>query len=131
MIKFLREVLISFGMIKGQKSADIEQLISNFKAKAIESKEPFWKAVAKNMEKSRRKSREVNLSRLGRVTEKEDVIVVPGKLLSEGELKHPVTVYALKYSLKAAKKIEEAKGSVQNIANVLKLKSIEKVKIIG
>jgi len=57
----------------------------------------------------------VNISKIARYTEKNDTVVVPGKVLAAGELTEPVTVAALGFSSRAKEKIEEAKGRALSI----------------
>lgn len=131
MHKVFKSVFDRFGMARAQKSADLVELIRKFRTKSIESKQNFWKAVAKNLEKPNRRQRQVNLSRVSRVTKKGETIVIPGKVLASGNLEHPVTIYALNSSLAAKEKVEKIKGNLQDMSDLLKLKDAKGVRIIG
>ena len=80
----------------------------------------IWKDLAKRFEKPRRNWAEVNLSRLNRVTKKGDVIVVPGKILGNGLIEHPIEAYVFSISESAKSAIEKAKGKVGIIEDLMK-----------
>jgi large subunit ribosomal protein L18e len=74
----------------------------------------------------------VNLSRLERYTEKSETVVVPGKVLASGQIKHPITVAAFAYSEKAAEKIGIARGKCVSFADLIKKNPTgANVKILG
>jgi len=79
---------------------------------------PIWRDVAERLWKPRRQRVEVNLSTINRYTENGDVVVVPGKVLGSGELDHPVTVAAWKFSRRALKEIRK-KGEAITIDDLL------------
>ncbi len=96
------------------------------------SKSDAWLRVADDLEKPTRQRREVNLSRLERVTSSDEVIVVPGKVLGSGVLSHSVTIAAWSFSDGARKRIEIAKGTCLSISQLLKKQPDAKnVRIIG
>ena len=68
----------------------------------------IWKDVAQRLERSNRRTAEVNLSDIARHAEAGETILVPGKVLSNGNLTEKVDVVALKFSAKAQEKIESA-----------------------
>ena len=57
----------------------------------------------------------MNLSKINRYTEKNDTIVVPGKILASGTLDHAVTVAAFGASEKAKEKLTAAKAKYLSI----------------
>ena len=57
-------------------------------------KKPFWLAVANLLLKPRRKKVAVNLTKINKLTKANDSVIVPGKVLSSGELEHNVTIAA-------------------------------------
>lgn len=71
-------------------------------------KTPFWQRVSYELNRSERRRREVNLSSINRNSESGETVIVPGKVLGSGELKHKVTIAALKFTAGAVKKIKEA-----------------------
>ncbi len=94
----------------GPTDPNVVQIIRTLRKKSNANDAPIWKAVSKRLLKSRRSRPAVNLSRISRYADKDDVVVVPGKVLSSGELKHPVTIAALAFSERAIEKITAAKG---------------------
>lgn len=75
--------------------------------KLNKQKEPLFKSIAKDLSRPRRIRREVNVLRINKHTKDGDQIIVPGKVLSLGELDHKVDVFALSFSDAAKKKIEK------------------------
>jgi len=89
---------------KGTTNLNLKKVIDDLK----KSKTPLWKRVAKDLSKARRQRISVNLSRINRNSKEGDTIVVPGKVLGDGELKHKLTIAAYWFSSKAENKIKEA-----------------------
>ncbi len=85
-------------------------VIAELKRLAIERKRPLWKRIATDLEKPTRRRRVVNLWRLEQVAKDGDILVVPGKLLGEGELTKKITVAAAQCSEQARQKLS-ANGS--------------------
>lgn len=92
----------------------------------------LWARVAEDLERPSRHRRIVNLSRLARHTKANDIVIIPGKLLASGELKHSVTVAAWKFSDGAKEKVKQANGTAIEILDFIKKNpDVKKVKIIG
>lgn len=91
---------------------------------------PVWKAVAKGLNRPRRRRYEVNLSRLEEFAKQNDIIIVPGIVLGNGEIRKQVTVAALKFSSEARKKIEKAGGKCMTIEQASGLEP-SKIRIMG
>jgi len=82
---------------------------------------PIWSMVAeKLLAPARSKKTPINLSRIGRNSTKGDTIVVPGKVLSSGDILHSATVAAVSFSQEAARKITAAKGKAITIPELVK-----------
>lgn len=79
----------------------------------------IWKDVAQRLERSNRRTAEVNLSDIARHAEAGETILVPGKVLSNGNLTEKVDVVALKFSVKAQEKIESAGGECIAIDEII------------
>ncbi len=71
---------------------------------------PIWRAVAEKLRKPTRARIEVNLWKIDKYAEGVDAVIVPGKVLGEGELTKPIVVAAASFSASAKRKIEEAGG---------------------
>ncbi len=99
-------------------------------AELKKTKVPIWKAVAEELAKPVRLRRKVNLSRINQHTKDKDVVVVPGKVLSGGELDHKLTIAAWKFSDTAYEKVKKAGSEAISIPDLVKKKA-KRVKIIG
>ncbi|MCS7114332.1 MAG: 50S ribosomal protein L18e [Nitrososphaerota archaeon] len=108
------------------------ELIQFLKKHSRENKAKIWRTLAEHLAKSRRKRIVVNISRLNRYTDKNDVVAVPGKVLGSGKLTHPITVAAFAFSEKAKEKIKESKGKCLSLMELAeKNPRGSGVKIIG
>lgn len=87
-------------------------------AKAHEA--PVWAALAEKLARPRHQVTPVNVGHLDRVTDANETVVVPGKLLADGDLTKPVTVAAFHYSAQAKGKIHHAGGKALTIPELLK-----------
>jgi large subunit ribosomal protein L18e len=110
----------------------LKETIQELKKISIEKKVPLWKRVATELEKSNRRRRIVNLTRINIHTKEGETILVPGKVLATGELDHKVSIVAWKFSQEAMIKIKKAKGDIISLEDFMK-KEIKgrKVRIIG
>jgi large subunit ribosomal protein L18e len=95
-------------------------------------KSAIWKAVLKELSRTRSNRREVNIDRLANVTNENDVVIVPGKILGSGNLSHKLTVWSFDISEVAAKKIIQVGGKLIPLDNLLqKYPSGKGIRIIG
>ncbi|OIO65929.1 50S ribosomal protein L18e [Candidatus Woesearchaeota archaeon CG_4_10_14_0_2_um_filter_57_5] len=95
------------------------ELVQELKKAGSVNDSAFWKRIAKDLERSVRSRRVVNLSRLSRNTNPHDIVIVPGKVLAAGALAHSLTVAAYSFSTEARKQIEQQKGKALTIAELL------------
>jgi len=113
------------------KNEQLKELINTLKKQSIEQKSNFWKRIALELERPTRQHRVVNLSKIEHYASDNDVVIVPGKLLSGGELTKKVTIVAYAYSRKTAEKI----GSTANVISIedalKKYPNGKNIKIIG
>ncbi len=84
------------------------------------TKKRIWRQISDKLMKSRALRIEANLYRINNNTKKDEVIVVPGKVLGIGELDHKLTIACLHYSLSAKKKIESSGSKLLSIEELLK-----------
>ncbi len=107
------------------------RLIDELKTLSRKQEVSIWKRVANDLSKPSRNRREVNISKINRYTKENETIVVPGKILSMGELDHKVNVAAWTFSDSAKKKID-AKGKAMTITELTEQNPKgSKVRIIG
>ena len=83
------------------------------------TKRRIWRKVSKKLSRARRQRIEANLYRINNKTKKNDVIVVPGKVLGIGELNHELTISCLDCSQSARKKIEASGSKLLSIEELL------------
>ncbi len=85
----------------------------------IKTKRRFWKTVSDFLKKSRSNRITVNLGKINIFTEAKDAVLVPGKILSSGDLTRPIIISAFSCSKKAKKKILKAGGEFLSIEELL------------
>ena len=85
--------------------------------------------IASYLARPRRKAIAVNLEKLNKVTGENDAIVVPGKVLSQGELEHKIKIAAFSFSSKAEQKLKKAGCEIYGIKELID-KEKEKIKIV-
>jgi large subunit ribosomal protein L18e len=81
---------------------------------------PVWASVADRLERARHQTPAVNLGQLERLARPEETLVVPGKVLADGDLSKKLTVAAFSYSAAARSKIHAAGGSALSLHDLLK-----------
>ena len=80
---------------------------------------PIWRDVARRLESSNRLQPEVNVGKIDRFANKNDRVVIPGKVLGSGDLTKPVHVAAWRFSDQARSKIEAAGGKALTITEMV------------
>ena len=80
-----------------------------------------WKALYRCLSKPRRRRTVVNLSKVNRHCKDGDLVVVPGKVLSSGDINCKVRVAALSFSERAVEKIKAVGGKCMTIEELLKI----------
>ncbi|MFX0104126.1 MAG: 50S ribosomal protein L18e [Candidatus Hodarchaeota archaeon] len=79
----------------------------------------IWKTISKKLSGPRRNRVKANLYRINKKTKKDDIIVVPGKILGIGELDHTLTIACLESSKTAKRKIESSGSKLISIEELL------------
>ncbi len=97
----------------------------------IARKNDMWLEVASLLTRPKRKQINVNLDKIEENTGEGDTIVVPGKVLSSGNLSKKVRIASMSFSEKARKKLEKAGCEIVQIKQEIeKNPKAEGVKII-
>jgi large subunit ribosomal protein L18e len=99
---------------------ELTELSRYLRKQSTENNAKIWKTIATLLTKTKRNRVAVNLSRLNRNTQKNEVAVVPGKVLSAGEIDHPLTITAFAFSQKAREKILAAHGKCLSFTDLIK-----------
>ena len=97
----------------------LRDLIKELRELSKKQNVKIWKRIADDLNKSTRRKREVNLERINRVTKENEIIVIPGKVLASGDLKHKVTIAAFQFSEKAREVINK-NGKALTIQELIK-----------
>ena len=106
-------------------------LIHELKKKSIEHNVKIWKRIALDLERPSRIRRIVNLYKINKNTKKDEIIVVPGKVLAVGELDHAVTVAAFNFSNSALDKINKVGKAVSMRELIKENPKGKRIRIIG
>jgi len=83
-------------------------------------KKDNWMEVAEIISGPRRKRIDVNLDEINKKTKEGETIVIPGKVLSQGEVDKKIKVVALSFSEKAKEKLLKSKCEISNIIEEIK-----------
>jgi len=114
------------------KNPELQKLIQELRKTSVESSAPIWKRIAEDLEKPCRNQRIINLSKISKVANEGDTIVVPGKVLGGGILDKKLTIAAQTFSGDALAKIKESKSLSMSLYEIMK-KNPEgkKVRVLG
>ena len=114
------------------KNTHTQGLLQELRKTSIKEDVRLWKRIASDLEKPTRQRRVVNLFVLDRHAKDGETVVVPGKVLAEGELTKKITVAAHLFSGEAKRKITAAGGKVITIDELMKDNpKAQKVRILG
>lgn len=114
----------------GPMNYQLQELIKELQVKAVGSR--FWKRVVEDLQKPTRQRRIVNVYKIDKYAHDGETIIVPGKVLSVGELSKKVDVAALNFSGEAKRKIIAASGKALSIKELLHQNPEgKKVRIMG
>lgn len=114
----------------GPTNYQLQQLILELEQKAVDSQ--FWRRVVKDIQKPTRQRRIVNVYKINQFAREGETILVPGKVLSVGDLDKKVDVAAINFSIEAKNKIIKAHGKILSIKELLQQNPDgKKVRILG
>lgn len=99
-----------------RKKTNPELVETIIKAKKNEK----WIGVAGILSSPRVNRININLDRINKEAKEGEIIIVPGKVLSQGELNKKIKIVAFNFSEKAKEKILKAKGEILSIAEEIK-----------
>ena len=101
------------------KNKTLIDTIEALKKASDETGKAIWKALAEELDRPKRRRVAVNLSRIDRHTQEDEVVAVPGKVLAAGDLSKPLKVAAFLFSDGASEKIRRAKGEAMSLTELL------------
>jgi large subunit ribosomal protein L18e len=91
-------------------NSELNETVRFLKVKARENKAKIWAVTAEQLSRPRSRRAVLNLNHISRASKPDAIVLVPGKVLASGYIKHPVTVGAFQFSHDAKSKIEQAGG---------------------
>ncbi len=94
-------------------------LINFLRKQSREKNAEVWRAVAENLAKPKPQRATVNLSQINRNTQKNDTVIVPGKVLGTGSLNHSLTIAAFDVSDNAKKKLKATRAKYLSIPDLV------------
>lgn len=83
-------------------------------------KKEKWLKIARILSGPRRKMPNLNLTEINKDSKEGDTVVVPGKVLSQGEINKKIKVVALGFSEKAREKLMKSKSDPTTILEEIK-----------
>lgn len=102
----------------GPSNPVTRKVIEDLRTKGYSLNSKFMIKLSKELSTSTRARVAVNLTKLQRICNENDTIVVPGKVLSYGILTKPLTVAALSFSKPSVDKIKKAGGKTMTITEL-------------
>ncbi len=95
------------------------QLVETIRA-AKKTSSKFWLEIAGVLSSPRRNAIALNLNEIEKITKEGDSIVIPGKILSQGEISKKIAVIAFGFSEKAREKLLKTKSLAVNMIDEIK-----------
>ncbi|MDP6642029.1 MAG: 50S ribosomal protein L18e [Candidatus Nanoarchaeia archaeon] len=112
-------------------NSQLIELIQELKVLSNKENVKLWKRVAKDLEKSTRRHSNVNVLKVNKYVRENETALIPGKVLSKGDLTKKITIAALSFSKEAKEKINKT-GKAITIKELIKENPKgSKVRIIG
>jgi large subunit ribosomal protein L18e len=119
-------------MKKGTTSYYTQGLINDFEKLYRKEKKPLFERIVKELKKSSRQKRDLNISKINRYSVEGSNVIVLGKVLSAGSMDHKVSVLAFAYSKEALEKLKKSGSSAKLMDDLAKSGKVpQKVIILG
>lgn len=97
----------------------------------LASKNPAWLKIAKILSGPRRSQASINLSEIDSQSSIGDTVIIPGKILSKGEITKKIKLCALSISTQAKEKLKSTKSEfIPLVEEIRKNKKAEGIKIL-
>lgn len=91
----------------GPTNHQLKLLIEELEKKHLDNGVKLWKRLAKDLMKPARQRTSVNVYKIEKYAREGETVVVPGKVLNEGELNKKINVAAFSFSKTAEEKINQ------------------------
>ena len=115
----------------GPQNLTLKTLIRDLTKLGKKNKVKLWLRIAKDLSKSTRIRRAVNLYRIDKHTREGEIALVPGKVLSVGTLTKNLTISAYQFSDKALEKINKSGKAIKLQELIKDNPEGKKIRIIG
>jgi large subunit ribosomal protein L18e len=115
----------------GPTTLELKKLIIELRKLSNKQKVKLWKRIANDLEKPTRKRREVNLYKINKYIKQGETALVPGKVLSLGNLDKKITIAAYKFSNQAKEKINKVGKAITIKELIRENPKGKKIRIIG
>jgi large subunit ribosomal protein L18e len=97
----------------------------------LAKKQKAWLKIGNILAYPRRKKVTANLDKIDKESKEGDTIIVPGKVLGQGEISKKIVLVAFSFSEEAEKKLKAKKCEIKSIKEEIKAnKNLQGVKII-
>ncbi|MBT4595743.1 50S ribosomal protein L18e [Candidatus Woesearchaeota archaeon] len=106
-------------MAKKVLKKEIGTILLVDKLKKIGRTEKLYAVLAKYLSRPKQKQISINLHKLSRKTKENQTVVIPGKILSVGNVGHKLTVYVHKVSFTAMEKLTKAGCKVHSFEKLM------------
>ena len=117
----------------GTTTLELQNLIKDLKDVYRKNNVNLWRRIAYELERPTRQRRAVNIYRINKYTRDGEIALIPGKVLSLGDLTKKITVAAYQFSDQAKEKINKT-GKAMSIKELIKQypnPKGKKIRIIG
>ena len=85
----------------------------------------LWKRVLELSEVPERSRKSVNLYKINKYSAEGDNIIVPGKVLGEGQMAHKINITAMEFSARALASLRSSQCRVRKLDEILKEKRLK------
>ncbi len=96
------------------------QMAKELKKASTKNDAPIWAKLAEYALKPSVARRDINLYKISKLTEDNDTVVFPGKVLGTGSVSHKITICSFSISESAATKILESGGELISFSELIK-----------
>ncbi len=104
----------------GPTNIHLRNLITELNKLSTNQKSKIWKSIATNLKKPTKQKRIVNLFKINKLAKNNETIIVPGKVLGNGELQKKLIISAFNFSKSAIEKIKQTGGKAITINELMK-----------
>lgn len=111
--------------IRALKKTNLERKNIIFALKKIKNAKALY--LAKLLAYPRRKQIIVNLDKINRLTKDNELVIIPGKVLGNGDIDHKINITAFNYSNEALKKLEKSKSEINYMIDLKEIKENAKI----